>query len=90
LSVSKNIPSSTFAKHLSFQSSNRGCFLNNISRSKTEEIYAVKIIKVADEELKYVSQNEFKLVRSIKHPNIIKMKDIFYNEGNETIYIVME
>ena len=52
--------------------------------------YAVKIVKVYDEEYRQIVSQEFYLLQSVSHPNIIKVQDMYYNEAKGTIYIVME
>ncbi|CDW72576.1 protein kinase domain containing protein [Stylonychia lemnae] len=54
--------------------------------------YAVKIMKVPDEELYYIAMKEFRLLEGLGegHPNVIKVIDIFYNKMREQMYILME
>lgn len=54
--------------------------------------YAVKIMRVPDQELYNIAFKEFKLLESLGdgHPNIIKVIDIFYNKLRENMYILME
>jgi len=51
---------------------------------------AVKIIRTDNEELIDVAYEEYKLLNSIDHFNIIKMYEAFLNERNGTMYLVME
>ena len=41
--------------------------------------YAVKIIRTPDDELMDVAYNEFKLLKNLDHPGIVKMHDAFLN-----------
>ncbi len=45
---------------------------------------------MADIELLNIAKREFKLLYSLEHPNVIKVKDMFYNEAFERAYMVME
>jgi hypothetical protein len=50
------------------------------AQAKIEESrLAVKIIRTNDVELIEVAYEEYKLLRSIYHDNIVKMHDAFYN-----------
>lgn len=51
---------------------------------------AVKIIRTNDVELIEVAYEEYKLLRSIFHDNIVKMHDAFYNQMKCTMYLVMD
>ena len=42
-------------------------------------MFAVKIIRTNSEELMEVAYSEYKLLKTVDHPNIIKMHDAFYN-----------
>ena len=55
-----------------------------------EDKYAVKIIRNKDEEYRQVAVQEFHLLKKVHHKNIIKIYDAFYNEGSETLYLLME
>lgn len=37
-----------------------------------------------------VAYNEYKLLKTLEHPNIIKMLEAYLNEMKETMYLVME
>jgi serine/threonine protein kinase len=37
-----------------------------------------------------VALKEFKLLKSLNHPGVIKMHDAFVHNGKETIYLVMD
>jgi serine/threonine protein kinase len=37
-----------------------------------------------------VAYEEYKLLRSLDHPNIVKMHDAFFNKMKETMYLVMD
>ena len=50
----------------------------------------MKIIRTPEEELIEVAYEEYKLLRSIQHDNIVQMHDAFYNQMKSTIYLVMD
>jgi serine/threonine protein kinase len=51
----------------------------------------VKIVKIPDDEMKEICLKEFRLLKGmINHPNIVKMHEAFYNDGKETMYLVMD
>jgi serine/threonine protein kinase len=56
----------------------------------TDGKYAVKIIRPHDEEYQQIALKEYKLVRKLNHPGIIKMVDAFVNSQKGTIYLVMQ
>jgi len=59
--------------------------------SKTSELVAVKIIvikNVSTEKEEKQIKSELDILKTVKHPNIVAVKDIF--EAPEAIYIVME
>jgi serine/threonine protein kinase len=37
-----------------------------------------------------VAYEEYKLLKSLDHPNIVKMHDAFLNQMKETMYLVMD
>lgn len=57
-----------------------------------KERYAVKIMRVPDEEYYNIAMKEFKLIEGLGkgHPNIIKVHDIFYNQMRKKMQILME
>ena len=55
---------------------------------QTEKL-AVKIVQTKDDELTEMAYNEYKLLKTISHPNIVKMYDAFFNEARKTVYLVM-
>ena len=40
--------------------------------------------------MKIIALKEFKILKKIHHPNIIKMHEAFYNESKETMFLVMD
>lgn len=50
----------------------------------------MKIIRCKDDEYRKIALQEYKLLKSLDHPNIVKMPDAYYNQQRETIYLVME
>jgi len=55
-----------------------------------QQKYAVKIIRTPEEELIEVAYEEYKLLKSIEHVNIVKMHDAFYNQAKSTMFLVMD
>lgn len=54
--------------------------------------YAVKIMRVPDQELYNIALKEFHMLDGLGegHANIMKVFDIFYNTARENMFIVME
>ena len=52
--------------------------------------FAVKVIRARDNEYQKVALKEFKLLKTLNHPGIIKMHEAFVNNAKETIYLVMD
>ena len=55
----------------------------------SDEELAVKIVQTNDDELTEMAYNEYKLLKTISHPSIVKMYDAFFNEARKTVYLVM-
>jgi serine/threonine protein kinase len=55
---------------------------------ETGKEYAVKIMRNNDEERVMAAQNEFDLLESIRHDNIVKVKEFFVTP--KEIYMIME
>ena len=51
---------------------------------------AVKIVRSPDNEITEMAYDEFKLLKTLDHPNIVKMHDAFYNESKQTMFLVMD
>ena len=66
------------------------CYCKHKKAPYYEDKYAVKIIRNPDEEYRQVAQKEFKILSKVHQSNIIKMHDVYYNEGKETLYLLME
>ena len=47
-------------------------------------------MRVEDEELFEIARQEFRTLYGLRHENIIRMDDIFYNEIHKRAYLVME
>ena len=64
------------------------CKKNN----EEDKCYAVKIMRVPDEEYFNIALNEYKMLEYLGegHENVIKVFDIFLNSMHEKIYMVME
>ena len=64
---------------------------NNQPEAPTEKpTLAVKIIRTDDEEMIEIAYNEYKLLRSVEHENIVQMHDAFFNKTKQTMYLVMD
>ena len=72
----------------------QGCSsIVKICQSKTnpQNTYALKIVRVPDEELLNMSLKEFNILHTLPyHKNIVKVHDVYYNKGFETVQILME
>jgi len=55
-----------------------------------EQNLAVKIVRSRDHEITEMAYDEFKLLKTLDHPHIVKMHDAFYNESKETMFLVMD
>ena len=55
-----------------------------------EPLLAVKIVRTRQHEITEMAYDEFKLLKTLDHPNIVKMYDAFYNESKETMFLVMD
>ena len=53
-------------------------------------IRAVKIIRSDDEEYIEISKNEYKLLKNLSHPQLIKMYDCIHDELKGSLYLIME
>lgn len=62
----------------------------NIAELSNRKRFAVKVIRARDLEYQKVALKEYKLLKTLNHPGIIKMVDAFVNNGRETIYLVMD
>jgi len=61
------------------------------SKSEPFEKYAVKIMRVPDQEFYDIALKEYNLLDDItSHKNIINVYDMFYNRAREKIYMLME
>lgn len=40
--------------------------------------------------MKQIALKEFKILKKIDHPNIVKTHEAFFNDGKETMYLVMD
>jgi len=48
------------------------------------------MIRAQDDELMEVAYEEYKLLITLSHNNIVKMHDAFLNQMKETMYLVMD
>jgi serine/threonine protein kinase len=61
-----------------------------IQKENQELKLAVKIIRSRQHEITEMAYDEFKLLKTLDHPNIVKMHDAFYNKSEETMLLVMD
>lgn len=40
--------------------------------------------------MKQIALKEFRIIKKIDHPNIVKMHEAFFNDSKETMYLVMD
>lgn len=64
--------------------------VSKCTEKKSGEVRAVKIMRTDDEEKLMAAQNEYKIQKELKHPNIIEVKEMFFENVRNTIYTVME
>lgn len=57
---------------------------------KTGEIRAVKQMRTDDEERLQAAQIEYDIQKELKHPYIIEVKDMFFDNIRNTMHTVME
>mgnify|MGYP000382555700 CR=1 FL=1 len=50
----------------------------------------MKIIKSKCEDITEMAYDEYKLLKTLDHPNIVQMHDAFYNESKQTMFLVMD
>ena len=50
----------------------------------------MKIIRTSDEELTEIAYEEYKLLKTIDHINIVKMYEAYLNQLTDTMYLVMD
>lgn len=61
------------------------------AKSPPFEKYAVKVMRVPDQEFYDIALKEYNMLEEITgHENIISVYDIFYNRAREKIYMLME
>tara|TARA_B110000285_G_scaffold16377_1_gene16071 strand:- start:246 stop:473 length:228 start_codon:yes stop_codon:yes gene_type:complete len=58
--------------------------------AQDDENFAVKIVRSREHEITEMAYDEFKLLKTLDHPNIVKMHDAFYNESKQTMFLVMD
>ena len=61
-----------------------------LDESDEEELLVTKIIRTPEDELMEVAYNEYKLLKNLDHPNIVKMHEAYLNEMKQTMYLVMD
>lgn len=67
--------------------------------TNTKEKYAMKILDKKKTSWTFISRNqtvldnilnEISIMKKLNHPNVVKLKEVLDNPGDDTIYIVME
>ena len=51
---------------------------------------AVKVVRSDDEEKRAAAVSEYKMQKTMKHPNIIEVNEQFFDSIRNTMYTVME
>lgn len=57
---------------------------------ETGETFAVKIVRNRDQEIFTQIKSEFKNLRKLDHPNVIKALELYYDDQKGKIFYVME
>jgi serine/threonine protein kinase len=78
------------SKSMSIESDCSDVEINNDEDVNEDENLAVKIVRSRCNEITEMAYDEFKLLKTLDHPNIVKMHDAFYNESKQTMYLVMD
>lgn len=60
------------------------------AKQNKEKVFAVKILRNDDDEYREQAKKEYELMRDVKHPNITRMYQLFFNEARNSLYFVME
>lgn len=56
----------------------------------TGEHYVVKIIRTNDTEVLKSVKNEFKILKQLSHPNIVQVKEMYYNPFKSYLFMVQK
>ena len=64
--------------------------MKRVVNKKSNEEFAAKIIRKSDVEGIAYYRKEFELLKSISHPNVLKVYEFFVREFHQTIIMVME
>jgi|TARA_B110000285_G_scaffold230904_1_gene298385 serine/threonine protein kinase len=78
------------SKSMSIDSENSDNEINIDENAQDDENLAVKIVRSREHEITEMAYDEFKLLKTLDHPNIVKMHDAFYNESKQTMFLVMD
>ena len=63
-------------------------FVRKCIHKVSKKIYAVKLMKIEEEQRRDLRQNFF-LIKSLDHPNIIKYKAVYMDYKKSLAYLVM-
>lgn len=64
--------------------------MKKVINIKTKEEFAAKIIRRCDIEYIIHYQQEFNLLQSLSHPNILKVNKFIKRESHQSLVIIME
>ncbi|CDW88075.1 protein kinase domain containing protein [Stylonychia lemnae] len=64
--------------------------VSKCTEKKSGELMAVKVMRTDDEEKLMAAQNEYTIQKQLKHPTLIIVKELFFENLRNTIYTVME
>ncbi|KAL4508228.1 hypothetical protein ABPG72_021601 [Tetrahymena utriculariae] len=75
-----------------FEILGEGCvgLVKKVRKISTGEYFACKTVKLKDEETVMQVIREFKNIKKLNHPNIVKMYELFVDEVKRRIYTIME
>ena len=66
------------------------CLVKRCIDKATRKTWSAKIVRTNDIEVIKAIKTEFLILKSLSHPNIVKVHEMFYNPINSRIRIVME
>ncbi|CAM9505257.1 unnamed protein product [Heterosigma akashiwo] len=64
--------------------------VNLVSCHNDPKLYVMKVIRNANEEEGKEAMKEVNILETLDHPNIVKLKECFYQNSGKTLCIVME
>ncbi len=54
-----------------------------VRNSKTDEILAAKTFRNVDDEMRDAIENEYKIMKNLRHSNILKIHELIYSENQQ-------